>query len=669
MGRELTINTEIITEFEDDSVCYAVAALQRDMRNALSDTDRPGVRIRLEHGRIPEECFEIKLSGDELQIRASSPLGIIYGVYKISREFLGVQNFWFWMDQKFIPQESIEIPENYIFVSKPFRVRFRGWFVNDEVLISDWSVDRDKKKPWEMVFEALMRCGGNLVIPGTDKNSVRYRKTASDMGLFITHHHAEPLGAEMFARVYPGLKASYAENGKLFRELWKKGIEEQKDLKVVWNLGFRGQGDCPFWAEDTKYDTDETRGELISSLIRLQYQMVKEQNPKAVCCTNLYGETMELYQKGFLRLPEDVILIWADNGYGKMVSRRQDNHNPRVPSLPKKNAYGHHGIYYHVSFYDLQAAAHITMLPNSFEFVRNELAEALRRGADDYWIINCSNVKPHVLYLDYIADIWKNGDADPDRWVSGFICSYFGKKYTEEIAECFRNFARSSIRYGENEDDHAGEQFFNHVPRILITQFMKDPESSAEEFLWAANFNSFDKQIEWYLQLCREGCNRYEKLLSQCKETVLKLPKESQRLFEDTIMLQTELMYHCCCGAMYICRSLICGLNKDWLTAFYFAGKARDEYLTANASMRKREHGKWHNFYRNECLTDIKQSAWMSESLMGYFRILGDGPHCWRWQRKFMDSEEDKRVSLILNMKNHLTHDKLFELIKEKWEE
>lgn len=23
--------------------------------------------------------------------------------------------------------------------------------------------------PWEMVFEALLRCGGNLVIPGTDK--------------------------------------------------------------------------------------------------------------------------------------------------------------------------------------------------------------------------------------------------------------------------------------------------------------------------------------------------------------------------------------------------------------------------------------------------------------------------------------------------------------------
>ena len=35
-----------------------------------------------------------------------------------------------------------------------------------------------------------------------------------------------------------------------------------------------------------------------------------------------------------MQIPEDVILIWADNGYGKMVSRRQGNHNPRVSALP-----------------------------------------------------------------------------------------------------------------------------------------------------------------------------------------------------------------------------------------------------------------------------------------------------------------------------------------------
>ena len=191
-------------------------------------------------------------------------------------------------------------------------------------------------KPWAMALEALLRCGGNMVIPGTDKNSEKYRQLASDMGLFITHHHAEPLGAPMFARVYPDLNPSYKENGKLFRGLWEQGLEEQKDLKVVWNLGFRGQGDCPFWENDPEYASDEDRGRLMGNLIEEQYQMVKRQDPEGVCCTNLYGETMELYQKGCLKLPKDVIRIWADNGFGKMVSRRQENHNPRIPSLPSE---------------------------------------------------------------------------------------------------------------------------------------------------------------------------------------------------------------------------------------------------------------------------------------------------------------------------------------------
>lgn len=84
--------------------------------------------------------------------------------------------------------------------------------------------------------------------------------------------------------------------------------------------------------------------------------------------------------------------------------------------------------------------------------------------------------------------------------------------------------------------------------------------------------------------------------------------------------------------------------------------------------MRRREHGKWHDFYRNECLADVKQSAWTAETLMGYLRLLGDGPHCWKWQREFLNSEEDKQVVLILNMENHLTHREVYELMRSKWD-
>ena len=95
---------------------------------------------------------------------------------------------------------------------------------------------------------------------------------------------------------------------------------------------------------------------------------------------------MELYKEGYLQLPEDVIHIWADNGFGKMVSRRQGNHNPRISALPEKNSEKKHGIYYHASFYDLQAAAQLTMLPNSPAFVEKELKQVLQQGADQYWL-------------------------------------------------------------------------------------------------------------------------------------------------------------------------------------------------------------------------------------------------------------------------------------------
>ncbi len=84
--------------------------------------------------------------------------------------------------------------------------------------------------------------------------------------------------------------------------------------------------------------------------------------------------------------------------------------------------------------------------------------------------------------------------------------------------------------------------------------------------------------------------------------------------------------------------------------------------------MRECEHGKWHEFYKNECLSDVKQTAWVLEGLMSYLRNLGDGPHFYKWQREFLYSEEDRRVMLILNMENHMKNDELFSLMKARWE-
>ncbi|MCM1261383.1 MAG: glycosyl hydrolase 115 family protein [Butyrivibrio sp.] len=650
------------------AVHRAAAALRRDINKVFMESSLAGAVIRLVRAEMGREQFALKAVDGCLEIRSSDERGFIYGIYEVSRSLFGVTDFWFWNDQRFAPVEKVELAADYCFHSKPCAVKYRGWFINDEVLLHAWKVERKEDLPWEMAFETLLRLRGNMVIPGTDRNSEKYRSLASAMGLMITHHHAEPLGAEMFARAYPGLNPSYAEYPEKFQVLWKEALKVQEGMEVIWNLGFRGQGDCPFWENDKQYETDEARGELLSSLIRIQYDLVKETDSGAVCCTNLYGEIMELYQKGFLHLPADVIKIWADNGYGKMVSRRQDNHNPRIPALPEPGNKEHNGIYYHVSFYDLQAANHMTMLPNSPYFVAEELEKVLKRNGGDFWIINCSNIKPHVYFLDLIAAIWRDGSVNVDEHRKSYTECYYGKENAKRAESCFAQYADYAVQYGEYADEHAGEQFVNHVPRMFISQVMKDRSRLCGGMLWATGEKSLKEQVEWYAAICAKGAAGYEKYLKECECVCGEMSGQGKILFEDSLLLQVRLLFHCYQGAFLISQSILAVLKEEYQQAFYLAGKSRREYLAADNAMRSREHGKWHDFYANECLTDIKQTAWVMEGFMSFVRNLDDGPHFYKWQREFLYPEEDRRVLLILNMDNHLKDWELFELMEEKWD-
>lgn len=663
----ITISTKIHNVPELTPVKRAAAALMRDIRNICQPGKNPGMNIRLQTVDLPAEAYKI-VAGQEIVICAGDALGFVYGLYRISHDILGVEPFWFWNDQPLKKAAGYPVPAGWTAKSKPCAVRYRGWFVNDEVLLNAWYLDGSKDKPWEMVFEALLRLGGNLVIPGTDRNAHKYDTLAADFGLYITHHHAEPLGARMFLRAYPDLTPAYSEHPDLFEGLWQEAVDKQKSRPTVYNLGFRGQGDRPFWTDDPQFATPESRGRLMSALIRKQYDLVKASIPDAPCCTNLYGETMELYQQGHLDLPEDVIKIWADNGFGKMVTRRQNNHNPRIRALPQEGASGAHGLYYHASFYDLQAASQMTMLPNPPEFVRRELTEALSLGVKDYWIINCSNVKPHVYTLDLIAALWRDGDVDTEQHLLDYCARYYDAENAELAAKCFRTWYDNALFYGDHEDERAGEQFANHCARMLVSQWMKNPASPAPDMRWAIDAPTLKAQVKWYREKCVQGVENYTATLRTCQRTMLDMTQPGATLMQDTVAMQVELLQKTYQGSVYAMDSLLRAMEEDWLTAFYLAGKAKAAYLAADRVMRDREHGKWHLYYANDCQADVKQSAWLMGVLMGVLRNNGDGPHFFHWQRRFIDTPEDAQIMLILNMENHLDNDELFALMDARWE-
>lgn len=679
MNQNFIFNSNLIIETKlfDEKLNFAINRFWRDMNLTLNKTSGKGSHLLLVLKEGEKESFQISfLNNEKMELSASDDLGFIYGLLTISEKYLGVKPFWFWNDQKFIKKDEISIPCNN-YSSNRKKVSFRGWFINDEVLIDQWEIESNKEKPWEMAFEALLRCGGNMVIPGTDKNSKIYRDLADLMGLWITHHHAEPLGAEMFARAYPELNPSYDEHADLFYGLWEEGIKEQKDKNIIWNLGFRGQGDCPFWDNDPRYETSASRGELISSLIKKQYDLVRSFDKDAICCTNLYGESMELYKEGYLDFPKEIIKIWADNGYGKMVSRRQGNDNPRVHALPEgKEDKEHHGMYYHVSFYDLQAANHMTMQPNSIEFINRELTHAFSKGADDFLIVNCSNIKPHVYYLDGIREIWTNGSIDENIQGKNYIKNYYmdshngyldNEAFTDEIYECFYDYSRATISFGIHEDERAGEQFYNYTTRTLASYWFKGQfKDSVGRLHWATGDISYMEQVNWFLEKCREGRDKFQELFYKCEKLYKILSGNGKQLFYDSIFLQVKIHLDCIKGSIAFCEAFLYFNEKSYYETFYLLGNSSEYFSEANQIMRDTEHDKWEGFYSNDCLCDIKQTAYVLRYLMSYIRNIDDGPNFYKWQREYLYEEEDKRVVLLTNTENHLTDDEIYELMKKK---
>lgn len=636
----------------------ALAVLQRDLATCASEACAGGmVRFECRPEWKPED-FALCVESDTITVRAADDLGFVYALYTISERFLNMPPFWFWMDTPLADRGIVRVPCG-TYTASPCVLRYRGWFINDEVLLDFMTEQTSSEQLWDMAFEALLRCRGNLVIPGTDRNAHRFRKKASDCGLWISHHHAEPLGAEMFCRAFPQLQASYRLYPEQYVRLWRQAIERQADTPTVYTLGFRGQGDRPFWKDDPVYDTPQKRGALISEIMNLQYALVQEYVPGAPCCTNLYGEMMELYRAGYLELHPDIIAIWADNGYGKMVSRRQGNSNPRVPALP--NGKGRHGVYYHVSFYDLQAANHITMLPNSTEFAVGELTQAMARGVHDYCIVNCSNVRPHVFYLDLLRKLWQG--LDTVYHAQEFAAIYYAG---EQAAGCLSQYASCTPRFGENEDERAGEQFYNYSVRSFACRWMQNTQDGAEDMRWATGDCGLGEQIEWLQTVCADSEKKFTALFAQCQTVQPTLPEPYGDMFARTFVVQVRVHLACLAGVGLFAKAYCAYAAGDLPDAFYQTGLAAECFEAADRALRNTENGVWNGFYANECLSDCKFTSEMLKSLMHWMRAMGDGPHCYGWQRGLELPPDDVGIMLITHMRNRWTSEEMFLHMRQK---
>ncbi|MFH1614257.1 MAG: glycosyl hydrolase 115 family protein [Planctomycetota bacterium] len=588
-------------------------------------------------------------------------MGLVRALYHISSRYLGIDPFWFWTGKTPSKKDCIEIsPTEYSVYNSPFR--YRGWFVNGEDCLLGWENEYPpSEKVWKPVLETLLRCGGNMVCAGTDlpRNSAHHA-LAGDMGLILTHHHAEPLGADMFARRYPDTKPIYIGNETLFEDIWIEAIERQKTHDVIWTLGFRGQGDRPFWTDAPDYDNSQKRGDLISRVINHQYQVLSKYIPSPVCCTNIYGEITELYRQGYLELPDGIIKIWADNGFGKMVSRRIGRDNPRISSLPEKDYPGPHGVYYHVNYHDLKHSNQLTELQSPY-LIADEIRRCIEAGAEEYFIVNSGHIRPHVYTLDLISRIWADLTTDPDRHRLDFVANYYPDNQAK-VLRCYEKYFELPVELADNTDEKAGEEFYHHSARQIITAWLKGQTiQSSEDLSILAGEKPFADQLNWYLSKAQEKLDQWQRLHNDGLDALQDLAGQQERSFKDSLLLFVTLHLTGSKGLIALCRAFNAFYTNNIMNAFLYASQAKWAYQNGLEAMKDCEYGKWHNYYRGDWLTNIKATVEMCASLQCYLRVTGDGPNLFGWYQKYLIRPEERGVKLAYINRKTLENDKLAE--------
>ena len=650
--------TQVVLNQSNKPIENAKSIFMRDLFRGTLIVSQQNRIVLEQSGELLSEEYIVTINPDTIYIVYHDDLGAIYALLSLSERFLGILPFGFWNDQVLLPVDFHSIPCQ-TYSSKKQIVKYRGWMINDEVLLEGWKdTEEELMEIWRQIYETLLRCGGNMIIPGTDRKNDYEVLTdlALDMGLWVTHHHTELLGAKMFSRIHPDKEASYIKYPEQFEKLWADSIHRYAGRKIIWTVGYRGQGDTAFWSGEKGFDTDEKRGAMIVHVINRQIELVQQIDPQAIFCTNLYGEMMALYRRGFLPLPKNVIKIWADNGYGKMVNRRTDNTNERIDSMPQDED-GKNGIYYHAAFYDLQAANHITMLPNEPMMIAKELTTVIDNKATIYWLINIGSLKPHIYILDLIRLLWSNGSVDIPANADLYAVRYYGDS---NVAPLLMEYSKSAMLYGIHSDEHAGDQFYHFVLRHIIRAVMRgQTKQPIKPLLWLTDDLPFTEQIKKICHMCYEAAPRWTRFLHLSKEVKAKLNHNAAQLLEDTLILQGFLHQTGCEAMVSICQSVLSLVHQEPVKAYLLADQARTFNQRGISALDSASHDRFEGFYRNECFSNVRLTVQMLTTYRAWIRACFDGENYYDWERNYLFPPEDRRIWCLTHRRNQLDDDTL----------
>ena len=602
--------------------------------------------------------------------------GTIYAIYQFSQSYLGVDPMYLWTDKEPERRTSIELPTDFTHVYPGPVFRYRGFFPNDEDLLTGWiPAGKGEQtgislKVWDNVYETILRLKGNMVVPGTwifpDDAQVH---AATERGLIVNQHHAIPLGVNV-ARWPRDVPYNFSTHPEILERAWTNAVASYKpDEEILWSVGLRGLSDSSYASLDPSVrDNDPLLGQRISDAIAVQMKIVRAKYPKAQFVTDLWQEGARLMQEGYLKIPPEVALVWADTGYGDM----QDG---------GKVAAGH-GAYFHVAMMNNQSNQLSEMVPVSV--IQSELGRYIKAGATSYFLVNTSDIRPVAMTTRAVMDIAWGGvptDSNDDGFYKQWATEEFGAKSAEALAAVYKEyFDAPSLRapFGppgltsagnappppplSNVKRFNGDQHYHTEIRRLILDDLSEhqvaavpsqsPKWTPPRVLPALDADTRGALLTRDIEECEAAQQRWDAVWKHAQQAESLVDPDRRDYYQAAVLTMITINRESNWALLLVARALKDDAAGDGEKARTETGEALQALDAIQQSMGAAEYGKWKNWYRGDWLTGVYRTR---ELVQAYADHLKDpmaklpAPAAWSgWEAYFhiMEYEGDRSVDV-----------------------
>ncbi len=587
---------KVVNDLSQCSENTILVTLNEDLPETIEKpTGREKLMIKIV--RNPFETSSIK---NATVLTGSDMRGAIFAVYRFSEKFLNVDPLYWWNDNVPKKMEYVSIPIDFEEKSNSPTIKYRGLFINDEDLLSGWKsgtwgISGISEEAWDRIYEATLRMKGNMITPGTFIFPYEPQvKAASERGLIITQHHIEVLGLNTF-RWPDDVTYSFHRNKEKLISAWTKSVEQYpKGMEILWTVGYRGRHDRAFWADDKDFPkSKQARADIIKEAILTQMEIVKKRYKNPYFIMNTWGEGIEFVKEGYLELPEEVTLVWADKGWGIIrdggtIAEGQ-------------------GVYYHTAMFSQRCNQLTEMIP--LKRIQEQIGRAVKAKATEYLLVNCSDLRPVLMSTKAALDIgwdatkWVEDSNHHNLFLKEWCVDQFGEDVAEKVAEIYKRYEEVPIKYGKEDHDRFGDNYYH----LLTRSYLRRMSAGGEETYIERLGESYEAEpnARLLVDLAKNAIQPWDELLADAEELYASIPGDRQGFYQAHILMPITLHKHSNKILLNTMKAFLSDSSDEQLALI---DDSLLEIPPILASFEKAEYGKWKDFYLNDLMTGVRST-------------------------------------------------------------